>query len=297
MFFKNIHFYRFEDTFDKTSAQLNEALEKKRARSCGALELSCEGWSEPLGLNGQMLVHETDGKFMVCLRREDKILPASLVRERMAEKTFLVEQEQGRPVSRKEKIDIKDMIVQELLPRAFVRTNHTYAYIDSKHGWLIVNASGAKKAEELIELLRKSLGSLNVVLPQTNMSPETVMTQWLVNNEPILGGFELEDEVELRSSGEFESIIRCKHVELASQEIQAHISKGKLVHRLAMNWQDRISFVLHDDLSVHRLHYNTELIEGYDAGGDDVAQFDADFSIMSAELAEFLEQLLESIDV
>lgn len=35
---------------------------------------------------------------------------------------------------------------------------------------------------------------------------------------------------------------------------------------------------------------------GYDAGGDDIAQFDADFSIMSAELAEFVEQLLGSMD-
>jgi len=292
MFFKNIHFYRFEDSFDKTGAQLNEALEKKRARSCGALELSCEGWSEPLGLDGQMLVHETGGKLMVCLRREDKILPASLVRERMDEKVFQIEQEQGRPVSRKEKIDIKEMIIQELLPRAFVKTSHTYAYIDPQSGWLIVNASGAKKAEELIELLRKALGTLNVVLPQTSMSPEVVMTQWIVSKEPIAGGFEIEDEAELRSSGEFESIIRCKHVDLSSQEIQAHISMGKYVHRLAMNWQDRISFVLHDDLSVHRLHYNTELIEGYDAGGDDAAQFDADFAIMAAELAEFIEQLL-----
>jgi len=296
MYFKNIYFYKFEDSFNKTSEQLNEALEKRKARSCGAMESACEGWSEPLGLDGQSLVHETGGKLMFCLRREDKILPASLVRERMDAKVFQIEQEQGRPVARKEKMDIKDFIVQELLPRAFVKTSQTFAYIDPENSWLIVNASGAKKAEELVALLRKTLGTLNVVLPQTAISPEVMMTQWLISKEPIFGGLEIEDEVELRSSGEYESIIRCKHVDLSSEEVQAHIGTGKRVHRLAMNWQDRISFVLHDNLSIHRLHYNTELIEDFDAGGDDIAQFDTDFAIMSAELAEFLKTLLEALN-
>jgi len=295
MWFKNIHFYRFEDAFNLTSKQLNEALEKRKARSCGMLELFCEGWTEPLGFDGQTYVHETDGKMMICLRREDKILPASLVRERLEESIFNVEQEQGRPVGRKEKMDMKDVIIQELLPRAFVKTSQTFAYIDPKNAWLIVNASGAKKAEELMELLRKTLGTLNVVLPQTTLSPEVIMTQWLTSKEPLFGGFEVEDEVELRSSGEFESMVRCKHVDLASKEVLAHIETGKRVFRLAMNWQDRISFVLHENLSIHRLKYNTELIEDYDANGDDLAQFDADFAIMAAELEEFIPTLLQAL--
>jgi recombination associated protein RdgC len=296
MWFKNIHFYRFEDAFNKTNTQLNEALQKRKTRNCGAMETTHEGWSEPLGLDGQMLVHETNGKLMFCLRREDKVMPASLIRERVDEKVFQIEQEQGRPVGRKEKMDIKDTIIQDLLPRAFVKVSHTYAYIDPENSWLIVNASGAKKAEELITLLRKSLGTLNVVLPQTIMSPEATMTQWLIAQEPITGGFEIEDEVELRSAGEKDSVIRCKHVDLSSKEIQAHISAGKRVHRLALNWQDKISFVLHDNLSIHRLRYNTELIEGFDAAGDDIAQFDADFSIMSAELAELISTLLKPLN-
>jgi len=297
MFFKNIHIYYFEDSFKMDGSQLDEALQKRKARSCGVMEQACEGWTEPLGLDGHTLVHETDGKLMFCLRREDKILPASIVRERMDEKVFQIEQEQGRPVSRKEKMDIKDSILQELLPKAFVKASHTFAYIDPKNNWLLINAASAKKAEELIMLLRKTLGTLNVVLPQSTMSPEIVMTQWLVNHQNMPNGFDIEDEVELRSEGEKTSVIRCKHVDISSEEIQAHVNAGKRVHRLAMSWQDRLSFVLHHDLSVHRIRYNTELIDGFDAGGDEIAQFDADFSIMSAELAEFIPSLLDSMSV
>jgi len=296
MWFRNIHFYRFEEPFTMTGQKLNEVLESRKARSCGQMELACEGWAKPLGLDGQMLLHEIDDKLMFCLRREEKVLPASLVRERMEEKAFEIEQEAGRPVGRKERADIKDQLMQELLPRALVKASHTFAYIDPKGGWLIVNAASAKKSEELIMLLRKTLGTLNVVLPQTNVSPESAMTHWLLSDENLPAGFDVEDEVELRAAGETTSVIRCKHVDLGSIEIRAHVSSGKRVHRMAMNWQDKLSFVLHDDLSIRRIRYNDELVEQADAGGDELAQFDADFAIMSAELSGFIPALLTTLN-
>jgi len=296
MWFRNIHFYRFEESFTMTGQKLNELLESRKARSCGQMELACEGWAKPLGLDGQMLVHETDGKLMICLRREDKVLPASLVRERVEEKAFEIEQEAGRPVGRKERADIKDQLMQELLPRALVKASHTYAYIDPKSGWLVVNAASAKKSEELIMLLRKTLGTLNVVLPQTNVSPESAMTHWLLDDANLPQGFDIEDEVELRADAELTSVIRCKHVDLASSEIRAHVSSGKRVHRMAMNWQEKLSFVLYDDLSIKRIRYSEELIEDADAGGDETAQFDADFAMMSAEMSGFIPALLSALN-
>jgi recombination associated protein RdgC len=61
---------------------------------------------------------------------------------------------------------------------------------------------------------------------------------------------------------------------------------------MAMNWQDRLSFVLHDDLSIKRIRYSEELIEDADAGGDEIAQFDADFAMMTAEMSGFIPALL-----
>jgi len=296
MWFRNIHFYRFEEPFNLTGTQLHEALGKHQARDCGQMELFTEGWARPLGRDGQILVHESNACLMFCLRREDKLLPASLVRERTEEQAFALEQQAGRPVGRKERMDIKDQVLQELLPRALVRSSHTYAYIDAKNGWLIVNAASAKRSEELVALLRKSLGTLNVVLPQTDISPEGAMTHWMLAESSLPQGFMIEDECEFRSQAEMTSVIRCKHVDVDTSEIRAHVEAGKTVHRMAMNWQDKLSFVLHDDLSVRRLRFDSELVEEADAGGDAAAQFDADFAIMSAELAEFIPALLNGIN-
>lgn len=296
MWFRNIQFYRFEQPFTMGGNALNDALEKHRARGCGQMELACEGWAMPLGLEGQSLVHETDGRLMFCLRREDKVLPASLVRELLEARAFEIEQQAGRPVGRKERMELKDQLMQELLPRALVKASHTWAYIDAKGGWLVVNAASSKKAEELIMLLRKSLGTLNVVLPQTGTSPEAAMTQWIMDDASLPEGFALEDECELRAVGEVTSTVRCKYVDVASSEVRAHVLAGKRVHKMGMGWQEKLSFVLHDDTSIRRIRYDSELVEQADADGDAAAQFDADFAIMGAELGMLIPQLLAALD-
>jgi len=296
MWFRNIQFYRFEQPFTMTGKALHAALEGSKARPCGQMEMACEGWARPLGLEGQLLVHETDGRLMICLRREDKVLPASLVREMLDAKAFEIEQQAGRPVGRKERADLREQLMQELLPRALVKASHTYAYIDPKGGWLVVNAGSSKKSEELIMLLRKSLGTLNVVLPQTKASPEAAMSEWIMDDANLPEGFALEDECELRSVGEVTSTVRCKYVDIASKEVRAHVLAGKRVHKMGMGWQGKASFVLHDDLSIRRIRYDSELVEQADAGGDEQAQFDADFSLMGSELAVLIPDLLAALD-
>ena len=297
MWFKNVHFYKFEDDFKLTAEQLHEALSGRKARDCGQMEMACEGWSKPLGHAGQMLVHESNGALMLCMRREEKVLPASLVREQVLERAFQIEAEAGRPVGRKEKGDIKEQVLQELLPRALVRASHTYACILPQKGWLIVNASSANKAESLIELLRKTLGTLNVVLPATQESPEAAMTRWLMNDASLPEGFDVEDECEMQAGEGAEGVVRCKYVDLSSSEVRAHVSLGRRVKKMAMNWRERLSFVLHEDMSVHRLKFDSAILdEAGESGGDEVARFDADFTLMVAELGAFLPELLAALN-
>lgn len=297
MFFKNIHLYQFDGQFALTGKQLNDALEGRKARPCGQLELAVEGWVQPLGVDGQMYVHEIDRRMMVCLRREEKVVPASLVREMVDQKVSETEKATGYSVGRKERADIKDQLMQELLPRALIKASHTFAYIDAKDGWLVVNASSAKRSSELVSMLQKTIVNLNVTMPQTNLSPESAMTHWLLNEESLPEGFGIEDEVEFRSAGNPVSIIRCKHVDLGSSEILAHISAGKRAYRMAMNWHEKLSFVLCDDMSIKRIRFDFEALDQDDTGGDEVAQFDADFSLMTGEFSEFIPSILSALNV
>ncbi|OAI02799.1 recombination-associated protein RdgC [Methylomonas methanica] len=294
MWFKNLAVYRFTEPFTLDAAFLEQKLQQQPFRSCGSHDEFSFGWTAPLGRASDALVHANNGFMMLCGKKEEKVVPASVINEMLQERINEIEEREARKLPAKERSRIKDELIFELLPRAFSFSRKTYAYIDSQGGWLVVDAASAKKAEDMLSQLRKCLGSLPIVPLTATAKPASVMTQWLIDNtspKDIL----IEDECELRSPEEEGSIIRCKRHDLALPEIKNHLDSGKQVIKLAMSWAERISFVLDENLAVKRLKF-LDLIQEQAAdieAFDEVEQFDADFSIMTAELALFLPRLLE----
>lgn len=294
MWFKNLAVYRFTEPFTLDADALEQKLQQQPFRSCGSHDEFSFGWTAPLGRASDALVHANNGFMMLCGKKEEKVVPASVINEMLQERINEIEEREARKLPAKERSRIKDELIFELLPRAFSFSRKTYAYIDSQGGWLVVDAASAKKAEDMLSQLRKCLGSLPIVPLTATAKPASVMTQWLIDNtspKDIL----IEDECELRSPEEEGSIIRCKRHDLALPEIKNHLDSGKQVIKLAMSWAERISFVLDESLAVKRLKF-LDLIQEQAAdieAFDEVEQFDADFSIMTAELALFLPRLLE----
>lgn len=294
MWFKNLAVYRFTEPFTLDANALEQQLQQQPFHACGSHDEFSFGWTSPLGRASDMLVHANNGFLMLCGKKEEKVVPASVINEMLQERINEIEEREARKLPGKERSRIKDELIFELLPRAFSFSRKTYAYIDSQGGWLVVDAASAKKAEDMLGQLRKCLGTLPIVPITATAKPASVMTQWLIDNtspKDIL----IEDECELRSPEEEGSIIRCKRHDLALPEIKNHLDSGKQVIKLAMSWAERISFVLDESLAVKRLKF-LDLIQEQAAdieAFDDVEQFDADFSIMTAELAQFLPRLLE----
>jgi len=294
MWFKNLAVYRFTEPFELKAEELEQKLQQQPFRACGSHDEFSFGWTAPLGRAADALVHANNGFFMLCGKKEEKVVPGSVINEMLQERISEIEEREARKLPAKERNRLKDELIFELLPRAFSFSKKTYAYIDSQGGWLVVDAASAKKAEDLLSQLRKCLGSLPVVPMTATAKPAGVMTQWLTDNaspKDIL----IEDECELRSPEEEGAIIRCKRHDLALPEIKNHLDSGKQVIKLAMSWAERLSFVLDENLAVKRLKF-LDLIQEQAAdieAFDETEQFDADFSIMTAELAQFLPRLLE----
>ena len=294
MWFKNLSVFRLTEAFTLTPEELEKKLDLLSFRPCGLHEESTFGWAFPLGKAGQQLVHNANGFIMLCGKKEERVLPAAVLNEMVQEKIFEKEEQQARKLSKKERTEIKDEVIFDLLPKAFTFSRKIYAYIDPKGGWLLVDAASAKNAEDLLSLLRKSLGSLPAVPLNTLEKPTSIMTQWLLNDKTP-DDITVEDECELRSPEELGGIIRCKRHDLALPEIKNHLNTGKEVIKLAVSWADRISFIIDENMAIKRLRF-LDLIQDQVTDietNDDATQFDVDFSIMSAELANFLPRLLE----
>ncbi len=293
MWFKNLRLFRLTKPFELSPEALHERLLEKSFRSCGSLEPFSYGWVSPLGRLGEQLTHAANGYIMLCARREEKLLPAAVVREVVGEKVVAIEQAQARKVRRKEREGIREEVLHDLLPRALSRSTYTYAYIAPREGWLVVDAASAAKAEDLVSLLRHSLGTLPTRQPAVCQSPPRVLTGWL-DGKLSPKGFVIEDQCELRDPGEQGGVVRCAHQDLAGDEIHAHLKAGKQVTRLAFAWEERISCVLSDKLEIKRLRF-LDLIQeaAREVETDDaIVRFDTDFALMTLELSRFIPALL-----
>ncbi|BAU72916.1 recombination-associated protein RdgC [Metapseudomonas furukawaii] len=297
MWFRNLLVYRLTQDLNVDAEALEAALATKPARPCASQELTTYGFVAPFGKGADApLVHVSEGFFLVAARKEERILPGSVVRDALKEKVDEIELQQMRKAYKKERDQLKDEIVQTLLPRAFIRKSATFAAIAPAQGLILVDASSPKRAEDLLSTLREAIGSLPVRPASVKIAPTATLTQWVKTQEAATDFYVL-DECELRDTDEDGGVVRCKRQDLTSDEIQLHLSSGKLVTQLSLAWQDKLSFILDDKLVIKRLRFEDLLQEKaeQDGGDDALSQLDASFTLMMLTLVEFIPQLFEAL--
>jgi recombination associated protein RdgC len=297
MWFKNLLTYRLTQEVPFEPEALEAALASKPARPCASQELTTYGFVAPFGKGEDApLVHVSGEYLLIAARKEERILPSSVVNDAVKEKVEEIETEQMRKVYKKERDQIKDEIIQAFLPRAFIRRSMIFAAIAPRQGVILVNSASAKRAEDLLSTLREVMGSLPVRPATVKIAPVATMTDW-VKSQEAAEGFYVLDECELRDTAEDGGIVRCKRQDLTGEEIQLHLSTGKVVTQLALAWQDKLSFILDDKMVIKRLKFEELLQEQAEQdGGDEAAQqFDASFQLMMMTFAEFLPVLFEAL--
>ncbi|TCV94348.1 recombination-associated protein RdgC [Biostraticola tofi] len=296
LWFKNVIIYRLNRSLELSTEQLEQQLSPNTFSPCGSQDMAKSGWVAPLGSKSDALTHSVNGHILICVRKEEKILPSSVVKQELQGKIEKLEAEQSRKLRKTEKDALKDEVLHTLMPRAFSRFSQTSLWLDTVNNLVIVDSGSAKKAEDTLALLRKSLGSLPVVPLALEKPIEMTLTEWVRSNQAP-AGFVVQDEAELKALLEDGGIIRCKKQDLASDEIAVHIEAGKQVTKLALDWQDRVQFVLSDDGTLKRLTFSDTLREqNDDIDREDFAlRFDADFTLMTAELASLISELTEAL--
>lgn len=296
LWFKNLMVYRLSREVALNADEMEKQLSAFAFTPCGSQDMAKTGWVSPMGSHSDALTHAVNGQIVICARKEEKILPSPVIKQELQAKIEHLEAEQHRKLKKTEKDALKDEVLHSLLPRAFSRFNQTFMWIDTVNDLIMVDAASAKRAEDTLALLRKSLGSLPVV-PLTMESPiELTLTEWVRSGE-MPAGFAIQDEAELKAILEEGGVIRCKKQNLISDEIAVHIEAGKLVTKLAVDWQERIQLMLSDDGSLKRLKFADTLREqNDDIDRDDFAQrFDADFILMTSELAALIKNTIEAL--
>ncbi|CBA14612.1 recombination-associated protein RdgC [Xanthomonas albilineans] len=284
MFFRNLTLFRFPTTLDLS--EIDTRLPEARLKSVGPLEMSSRGFISPFGREEQeALSHRIADFLWLTVGGEDKILPGSVVNDLLARKVAEIEEKEGRRPGGRARKRLKDDLIHELLPRAFVKSSRTDAMLDLQHGYVAVDTSSRKSGETVMSEIRGLLGSFPALPLNAEVAPRAILTGWIAG-EPLPEGLSLGEECEMKDPIEGGAVVKCQHQELRCEEIDKHLEAGKQVTKLALVLDEHVSFVLGDDLVIRKLKFLDGALDQLEHADQDGvrAELDAHFALMSGEV-------------
>ena len=283
MFFRNLTLFRFPTSLDLSD--LDTHLASCALKPVGMLELSSRGFVPPFGRDTEALSHRIGDAIWLSVGSEDKLLPGAVVNDLLQKKLAEIEQKEGRRPGGRARKRLKEDLVHELLPRAFVRPGRTDAILDLEHGLCAVDTSSRKQAENVVSEIRRALGSFPALPLNAEVAPRAVLTGWIAG-EPLPEGLSLGDECELKDAADRGAVVKCQRQELTGEEIGKHLESGKQVTRLALVLDDHAAFVLGEDLVLRKFKLLDGAVDQLESSErDDIrAELDARFALMAGEL-------------
>ena len=293
MWFKNLQLHRLPAPWNVSAEQIEKWLAPHAFQPANSIELQRQGWASPR--NDGSLVYSLNKQMLLTYRAEKKLLPASVVTQVTKARAQELEEQQGFKPGRKQMRDLKEQVTDELLPRAFSIQRDTRVWIDTVNGWLVIDSASPTVGDDVLGLLVKSIDRLPLSSVRVAQAPVAAMTDWLLAGEgPV--NFTLDQDTELRSPAEGNATVRYVGHALEADDMRRHIEAGKQCMRLAMTWNDRVSFVLTPSLTIKRIAPLDVIKDASDpTAANDDEQFDSDFTLMTGELAKLLDGVLDAL--
>jgi recombination associated protein RdgC len=292
--FKSLTAYHLPASAQPDPATLEAQLAALPFKPCGPVEPISFGFVPPRGKDHAALAEWVNGHLLLRLQFEQRLLPGSVVRERVEEKAKALEQESGRKPGAKRRRELKDEVLIDLLPQAFTRQSSLRVWIAPKLELLVIDATATARLDAALTALVKAVPGLAPQPLQTAESPATCMKAWLLDGVAP-AGFGIGREAELRSTDVQAATVRYTRHGLDGEDVQQHLAAGKEVRKLALNWKDRLDLVLGENLQLSKLKLDDGVFENDGAEHSEQDPFDGDALLLTSELSELLPALFEGL--
>lgn len=286
--FKNAQIFKFEPDSDFMDAM--DGIVNHKFTERGTHEYSRSGFVPPVEDDERYIVPGSNC-LLICRRTDSADLKNSVITGELDKRVAAIEKDQCRKVYRKERISLKDDVILDLIPRAFNKSVKTYALIKPAAGWIVIDSSTSSKAEDLLSALRDATGSLKVRVPETGSVPSTTMGLWLYHSgETMPPEFAIGRDAKLKEAdADGTGTVTYRDQDLYTEEMRHLIDSGMKVVRVGVSWRDQLTFMIHDDLSLHGIKYTDQ-----HAADEDEVDVYTDITQLALELTNLLPDLFEA---
>lgn len=292
MWFNNALIFHYE--LDETT-DLATSLADEKMKPCPPHARFIYGW---LPAFADELVQEIAGCSLICMGKEERILPRGVINRMLAERVQTLETQQGRTVKRAEKAQLAEDLEFELLPKSFCLQKRLPALLDSVSKRLIINTASNTQASQLTSLIRKSVPGIRIEPLQLADNLAMRFAEWISNPASLPSAFQLASDCLLFSLDDEKKRFTCKGYELPAEEVLTLLSQGLAAAEVSLIWNERIQFTLTHDLTFKRMKCLDYLVDEFNDVRqleEEYQQQDAALTLLSGELRSLVDDLLAGL--
>ena len=297
MIFKNITLMKMAghsaEQWDIRCSLTGAALQQAAQKGCGLLQQCSVGFA-PIIDGSDDLSNESGNCTLFRLSKQERKVPSSVLKAALKDRIESHRSRMNRTPGKRVRDQLKDEVLAELLPKAFVDETFYTAYIDWDSGMLVVNTASDRVAEMFVDRLRKVFESMPVEPIATEQSVGGLMTLWVHSGE-LPCGFTNGSDADMKDPLDTRAQVKVRYHDLRLSEVVEHVQQGKRVTQLALSYENRITFCLDEAPRLRKIKFtdvaNGALSESMGDEADKRAEFDATFAFMTLEFRQLIRAL------
>lgn len=250
------------------------------------------GW---LPVIGDEFVHEVADSMLICMGKEERLLPRGVINKLLQERVINWEATNGRSMKRAEKAQLGEELEFELLPKAFCLQKRLHALFDIKNKRLLINTASTTQATQLTAMLRKTIPSISIEPMAYDEQLANQFSDWIINPATLPESLQLGSDCLLVATDDDKKRFNCKGYELPSEEIISLLTQGLKPAEISIVWNERIQLTLTNDLILKRIKCQSYLVDEFNEAknlDDEFQQQDAELTLMAGEFRSLVDDLL-----
>jgi recombination associated protein RdgC len=287
--FRNVRYFRLDSDWPDSETALSEALENAGFSPCGPLTERSSGWVPVFQEAGDSLARRLNGADLMRLRSQSRLLPAAVVNEELEKRVEEFQKRMEETPPAREKRRMKAEVRDELMPKAMLKSDHIWGFVDLKHKLIGIDTTLDSVAERFLRRLQAAFGDLLFRPLQYQRPVNELLTRIFMDDAP--GQFALGRECRMQDTADPKSIVRWTAFDLSARDIRNHVANGMRLTHLAIEYDNVMSCVLDENGAISKIRFIGMEDDDHEDHSDPIARLDAEFVLVTGTLRSLLKDL------
>ena len=291
--FRNVRYYRLDNDWPDSEEALSETLESALFKPCGPLTERSSGWMPIFPDASDLLARRLNGADLLKLRSQSRVLPPGVINEELEVRIEEYRDRMQEAPSPREKRRLKAETRDELMPKAMVKSDKIWGYVDLKEKLVGIDAAQSSVAERFLRRLRAPFGELNLSPLQFQRPVGDLLTRIFLGDAP--GQFAVGRECRMQDAADVGATVRWTQFDLSDATIRNHVADGMRLTHLAIEYDNILSCVLDENGVITKLRF-IGMDDDTDDRNDPLARLDAEFVLFSGTMRNLIGDLRKALD-